>query len=105
MKRTPLEEVFYYIKIISYSLAAIFAGYTVVDLHPKFLDDFTKVEYQTCIIFVLAAGFFDFKIKEWKKTITQILLLTLVLTFILQVLRYYKKIHPEITGTEAIDNE
>ena len=42
MKRTPLEEVFYYIKIISYSLAAIFAGYTVVDLHQKFLDDFTK---------------------------------------------------------------
>ena len=64
MKRTPLEEVFYYIKIVSYSLAAIFAGYTVVDLHPKFLDDFTKVEYQICIIFVLAAGFFDFKIKE-----------------------------------------
>ena len=67
MKRTPLEEVFYYIKIVSYSLAAIFAGYTVVDLHPKFLDDFTKVEYQTCIIFILAADFLILKSKNGKK--------------------------------------
>jgi len=100
MKRTLLEEVFYYIKIISYSLAAIFAGYTVVDLHPKFLDDFTKIEYQICIIFILSAGFFDFKIKEWKKTIFKILILTLILTFILQLLRYYKKTHPEVIGSK-----
>ena len=37
--------------------------------------------------------------------ITTIVFTTLVLTFILQLLRYYKKTHPEITGTEAIDNE
>tara|TARA_B110000914_G_C15050051_1_gene259225 strand:+ start:184 stop:498 length:315 start_codon:yes stop_codon:yes gene_type:complete len=93
MKKTPLEQLFYYIKIISYSLAAIFAGYTIVDLHPDFLNDFTKIEYQACIIFILAAGFFDFKIKEWKRTIIQVLLLTILITFILQVLRYYNKNH------------
>lgn len=93
MNRTPLELVFYYVKIISYSLAAIFAGYTVVDLDPKFLDKLTKIEYQTLIVFVLSAGFFDFKISDWKKSIKEIIILTLVITISLQVLRYYKKDH------------
>tara|TARA_Y100001970_G_scaffold293482_1_gene440547 strand:- start:4861 stop:5175 length:315 start_codon:yes stop_codon:yes gene_type:complete len=97
MKRSPLEQLFYYIKIISYSLAAIFAGYTIVDLHPDFLNDFTKVEYQAFIIFILSAGFFDFRIREWKNTIVQVLLLTIFITFSLQVLRYYKKL-PEGSG-------
>lgn len=100
MKRTPLEEIFYYIKIVSYSLAAIFAGYTIVDLHPDFLNDFTKVEYQICIIFILSAGFFDFRIKEWKNTITQIIILTIILTFLLQLLRYYKK-NPNVLDTSG----
>jgi|TARA_B110000259_G_scaffold62425_1_gene73886 phosphoglycerol transferase MdoB-like AlkP superfamily enzyme len=91
MKRTPLEELFYYIKIISYSLSAIFAGYTVVDLQPDFLEKFTKIEYQIFIIFILVAGFFDFRISEWKSTIIHIIILTIILTFILQLLRYYKK--------------
>jgi phosphoglycerol transferase MdoB-like AlkP superfamily enzyme len=86
-----LEKLFYYLKIISYSLAAIFAGYTVVDLDPKFLDKFTKIEIQTCILFILSAGFFDFKISQWKNTIIQITILTIILTFILQILRFYKK--------------
>jgi hypothetical protein len=104
MKRTLLEEIFYYIKIISYSLAAIFAGYTIVDLNPDFLNDFTKVEYQACIIFVLSAGFFDFRIREWKSTIIQVLILTILLTFILQLLRYYKRDKSKdlkSSGTEA----
>jgi phosphoglycerol transferase MdoB-like AlkP superfamily enzyme len=86
-----LEKLFYYLKIISYSLAAIFAGYTVVDLDPKFLDKFTKIEIQICILFILSAGFFDFKISQWKNTIIQITILTIILTFILQILRFYKK--------------
>ena len=93
MKRTSLELLFYYMKIILYSLAAIFAGYSVVDLDPKFLDKFNKIEYQTVIIFILCAGFFDFKIQNWKETILEILILTFVLTISLQVLRYYKKDH------------
>ena len=91
MKRAPLELAFYYIKIISYSLAAIFAGYTVVDLDPKFLDKFTKIEYQALIIFVLSAGFFDFKISDWKNSIKEILILTIVVTMSLQILRFYNK--------------
>ena len=93
MKRTPLELLFYYLKIISYSLAAIFAGYTVVDLKPEFLDKFTKIEYQILIIFILSAGFFDFKISDWRKSIKEIIMLTIVLSVSLQVLRYYKKEH------------
>ena len=100
MKTIQLEELFYYIKIISYSLESIFAGYTIVDLDPDFLNDFTKIEYQACIIFILSAGFFNFKIKEWKSTIVQILLLTIFITLILQVLRYYKKL-PEVSGTSG----
>ena len=91
MKITEFEKIFYYIKIILYTLAAIFAGYIVVDLQPIFLDNLTKIEYQIIIVFILVAGFFDFKIKEWKKTITEILILTLILTLILQILKYYKK--------------
>ncbi len=99
MKKKLIENIFYYIKIILYSLAAIFCGYTVIDLNFDFLHNFTKIEYQICIIFILSAGFFDFKIKKWKNTIVEIILLTFVLTIILQILRYYKK-----TDRKLIEN-
>ena len=63
-----MRKHFQYFKIYSYCLAAIFAGYTVVDLDQDFLDKFTELKYQTLIVVVLVAGFFNFTIKEWRKT-------------------------------------
>jgi hypothetical protein len=91
MKRTPFEKLLYYLKILLYSLAAILSGYTVVDLNPDFLKSLSKIEYQICLVFILVAGFFDFKVREWKETIIQILILTIILTIILQILRFNKK--------------
>ena len=101
MKRTPFEKLLYYLKILLYSLAAILSGYTVVDLNPDFLKSLTNIEYQTCLVFILVAGFFDFKVREWKETIIQILILTIILTTILQILRFNKK---NINNKKILDN-
>ena len=44
------EKAFQYFKIYAYCLAAIFAGYTVVDLDQDFLDKFTELKYNITII-------------------------------------------------------
>jgi hypothetical protein len=73
----------------------------VVDLNPDFLKSLTNIENQTCLVFILVAGFFDFKVREWKETIIQILILTIILTIILQILRFNKK---NINNNNVLNN-
>ena len=71
------EKAFQYFKIYAYCLAAILAGYTVSDLDLSFLDRFTTIKYQSAIVLVLVAGFFNFTIKEWRKNLVEIIAITL----------------------------
>lgn len=81
------EKAFQYFKIYSYCLAAILAGYTVSDLDLTFLDRFTTLKYQSSIVLVLVAGFFNFTIREWRKNLIEIIAITLISIGTLQLLR------------------
>jgi len=81
------EKAFQYFKIYAYCLAAIFAGYTVSDLELTFLNRFTSLKYQSIIVLVLVAGFFNFTITEWRKNLIEIIAITLISIGTLQILR------------------
>ena len=81
------EKAFQYFKIYAYCLAAILAGYTVSDLDLTFLDRFTSLKYQSIIVLVLVAGFFNFTIKEWRKNLIEIIAITLISIGTLQLMR------------------
>ena len=81
------EKAFKYFKIYAYCLAAILAGYTVSDLDLTFLDRFTTLKYQSIIVLVLVAGFFNFTIKEWRKNLIEIIAITLISIGTLQLMR------------------
>ena len=81
------EKAFQYFKIYAYCLAAILAGYTVSDLDLTFLDRFTSLKYQSIIVLVLVAGFFNFTITEWRKNLIEIIAITLISIGTLQLLR------------------
>jgi len=81
------EKAFQYFKIYAYCLAAILAGYTVSDLELEFLDKFTSLKYQSIIVLVLVAGFFNFTITEWRKNLIEIIAITLISIGTLQLLR------------------
>ena len=81
------EKAFQYFKIYAYCLAAILAGYTVSDLDLTFLDRFTTLKYQSIIVLVLVAGFFNFTIKEWRKNLIEIIAITLISIGTLQLMR------------------
>lgn len=81
------EKAFQYFKIYAYCLAAILAGYTVSDLDLSFLDKFTNIKYQTAIVIVLVAGFFNFTIKEWRKNLIEIFAITIISIGTLQLMR------------------
>lgn len=81
------DKAFQYFKIYAYCLAAILAGYTVSDLDLSFLDRFTTLKYQSAIVIVLVAGFFNFTIKEWRKNLIEIITITLISIATLQLMR------------------
>tara|TARA_B100000497_G_C7378204_1_gene242687 strand:+ start:74 stop:397 length:324 start_codon:yes stop_codon:yes gene_type:complete len=81
------EKAFQYFKIYAYCLAAILAGYTVSDLDLTFLDRFTTLKYQSIIVLVLVAGFFNFTIREWRKNLIEIIAITLISIGTLQLMR------------------
>ena len=85
------EKAFQYFKIYAYCLAAIFAGYTVVDLDKEFLNKFTELKYQSIIVIVLVAGFFNFTIKEWRKNLIEIIAISIISIGSLQLLRCKNK--------------
>jgi hypothetical protein len=75
-----------YVKTFVYLISAIFAGYTVADLDPDFLLQFTTLKYQLVIIFVVVAGSFNFT-SHWRKNLPKIFIVTIVTTFLLRWLR------------------
>jgi len=81
------EKAFQYFKIYAYCLAAILAGYTVSDLDLTFLDRFTTLKYQTAIVLVLVAGFFNFTIREWRKNLIEIIAISIISIGTLQLMR------------------
>jgi|TARA_B110000259_G_scaffold175231_1_gene210259 hypothetical protein len=81
------EKAFQYFKIYAYCLSAILAGYTVSDLDLSFLDRFNSLKYQTIIVVVLVAGFFNFTIKDWRKNLIEIVVLSIMSIGTLQLLR------------------
>tara|TARA_B110000259_G_scaffold113567_1_gene129496 strand:- start:477 stop:800 length:324 start_codon:yes stop_codon:yes gene_type:complete len=81
------EKAFQYFKIYAYCLAAILAGYTVSDLDLAFLARFTSLKYQSIIVLVLVAGFFNFTIREWRKNLIEIIAITLISIGTLQLMR------------------
>ena len=85
------EKAFQYFKIYAYCLAAILAGYTVSDLDLTFLDRFTTLKYQSIIVLVLVAGFFNFTIKEWRKNLIEIIAISIISIGSLQLLRCKNK--------------
>lgn len=90
-KDNHIEIFLFYFKIFLYIFAAIFAGYTVVDLDKELLEKFTNVNYQFFIIFILTASFFNFRFKKWKENLFEILSISILTTSMLQLLRYFKK--------------
>ena len=85
------EKAFQYFKIYAYCLAAIFAGYTIVDLDQEFLNKFTQLKYQSIIVIVLVAGFFNFTIEEWRKNLIEIIAISIISIGSLQLLRCKNK--------------
>ena len=81
------EKAFQYFKIYAYCLAAILAGYTVSDLDLTFLDRFTSLKYQSVIVLVLVAGFFNFTIREWRKNVIEIIAISIISIGTLQLMR------------------
>ena len=81
------EKAFQYFKIYAYCLAAILAGYTVSDLDLTFLDRFTSLKYQSIIVLVLVAGFFNFTIREWRKNLIEIIAISIISIGTLQLMR------------------
>lgn len=81
------EKAFQYFKIYAYCLAAILAGYTVSDLDLTFLDKFTSLKYQSVIVLVLVAGFFNFTIREWRKNLIEIIAISIISIGTLQLMR------------------
>lgn len=81
------EKAFQYFKIYAYCLAAILAGYTVSDLDLTFLDRFTSLKYQSVIVLVLVAGFFNFTIREWRKNLIEIIAISIISIGTLQLMR------------------
>ena len=76
-----------FVKIVFFLLSAIFAGYTVMDLEPAFLEIMTDIRAQFFVNFILTASFFDFTFKDPGKDIKEILLITSIFTFMLHALR------------------
>jgi len=93
------EKAFQYFKIYAYCLAAILAGYTVSDLDLSFLDKFNNLKYQTVIVVVLVAGFFNFTIKEWRKNLIEIIAITAISIGTLQLMRCkFRKKNGNVNG-------
>ena len=100
------EKAFQYFKIYAYCLAAILAGYTVSDLDLSFLDKFNTLKYQTIIVVVLVAGFFNFTIKEWRKNLIEIIAISVISIGTLQLLRCkFRKKNGSLNGNDNVKDQ
>jgi hypothetical protein len=91
MKEKYIATSLFYFKIFMYIFAAIFAGYTVIDLDKIFLNKFSQVKYQFLIVFILTASFFNFRFRKWKENLFEIMTISILTTSMLQLLRSFKR--------------
>lgn len=88
--RNLAENLFFYFKIYSFIIVAIFAGYSVQDVNPEILELTTRWYSVFFICFVLAMSFFDFKITKWRESFLEVVIFASIATATIELIKIRK---------------
>lgn len=89
-KNHPL---WYDLRLFSYMVASILAGYTIYSYNPTFLRKFSTIPFQFCIAFFLSMSVHNFTYYDkysWRNNMVVITIYAILLTAFLQIFRYMK---------------
>lgn len=89
--RSLAENLFFYFKIYSFIIVAIFAGYSVQDVNPEILELTTRWYSVFIICFILAMSFFDFRITKWRESLLEVIIFAIISTITIEAIKKYNK--------------
>mgnify|MGYP001239412387 CR=1 FL=1 len=106
MKKKPILETLFILKIVLFLISAIAAGYTVMDVKPSVLEVMTKPIPQLILNFVMTASFLSFTFKEPQKDTIKIVSISIGFSILLYIFRMlFVSDKPFVTPHEHVDED